>query len=730
MYFAIPNLKASVVSPVPEPWTLKTETPPPYADGKTAVVDFCNRVDTKHAMLSMVEGTTAEVRVTMEDNPPFRLHGIMADYDNPLPDNPVEYIKGHAPVEFMPNYLVRTASGNGRLVWEFETPILFSNRLHMKEFMKLLSRNLKLNKWLGGLETEALTNWVKYYELGQEWTAIDALAAIPRSHLELWFFQSATEIKFDTDKRINYKIPIEALAKEVEERFPGRWSGPFEIGARGVRFWDPTADNVTAAKVMPDGMLCYTGNKPFVSWKQLFGAAFVEQYEAASIGDIVENCAYDGREFWIQESEGVWMAWGKEDFAQELRTTHGRDSRRKPGQTASEVDVIENYIKRHRRVKAAFPFLFFPTGIIRHNDANYLNIARTKALPPAPPCTPERMTFADGRTHFPLIYRLLRNMFATGVEGEEEEGATQLTHLLAWLKYAYTNALERTPKPGQVIVLAGPAGKGKTFLSWRVISGLLGGHADGSGHLVQGERWTQRVIEQPVMTIDDGTALASYESLKAFTARLKRYAANPAMIFEEKYKAAGEVPWFGRIVVTCNLDAESLRILPDMDSTTMDKICLFKASDPILDFGDWQTNNATIRRELPFFARFMLDWPYPEETVAEEKRFGVRPYHHPDLLEEARQHGLGQLNDLLRGMLDSYFSTRPDQDYWIGTAAQLYADLSVTNPSATRDMKYASLAPQLGKMAKAGYNVRKVLDMETHQTTWHIARTLFGKGKK
>jgi len=45
----------------------------------------------------------------------------------------------------------------------------------------------------------------------------------------------------------------------------------------------------------------------------------------------------------------------------------------------------------------------------------------------------------------------------------------------------------------------------------------------------------------------------------------------------EKFKSSGEVPWFGRIIVTCNLDAESLRILPDMDLNTNDKISLFKA---------------------------------------------------------------------------------------------------------------------------------------------------------
>ena len=91
MFFSLPNLRASSVVEVAEPWALKTKTPPPYADGKEAVIEFCNKAATEHAMLSMFEGMSADVRVTMEDNPPFRMHGLLVDYDNPLPAEPAEY---------------------------------------------------------------------------------------------------------------------------------------------------------------------------------------------------------------------------------------------------------------------------------------------------------------------------------------------------------------------------------------------------------------------------------------------------------------------------------------------------------------------------------------------------------------------------------------------------------------------------------------------------------------
>lgn len=723
MFFSIPNLRSSVVSEVEEPWNLKTATPPPYEEGKEAVIEFCNRVSTQHAMLSMVEGMSPGVRVTMADNVPYKLHGLLVDYDNPLPENPIQYIKDHKPCEFMPTYLSTTSSGNGRLVWEFEKPILFSDTGHMKEFMKILAKSMRLNKWLGGLDTAALTNWVKYYELGRNWQAVDAMASVPLSHLELWYFKAAEERKFDDFKKIEYKIPIEDLAAEVEAHFPNRWSGPFVYGARGIRFWDSSADNDTAAVVMPEGMLCYTGDQAFVPWRQLFGAAFVEQYEADAISDIVTSSAYDGDKFWMKQPNGGWITVSKDDFSQEMRV-RGKDSRRKPGQTASEIDVIENHIKKHCKIVAALPFLFFPTGIIKHRRQNYLNTSTVEAMKPAPPVTKEPMKWSDGRKYFPFVHKLLGSMFAD----KEHEGTDQLVHLLAWLKYAYVHALARTPRIGQAIVIAGPPGKGKTFLSWKVISELLGGRSDASSHLVENDRWTERLLENPVMTIDDSSALTDRKSLREFTNKIKRYTANPEIMYEQKYAKTGEVPWLGRIVITCNLDAESLRILPDMDNSTQDKISLFKASDPVMEFADYDTNQRIIDKELPFFGRFLVDWPYPEDCVSEERRYGIKPYHHPDLFETSRQHGLGMLTEILNGFFTTYFN-QPNKKFeseYVGTAMQLYEDMRTVFPSLTKELSYRALAMQLGKMEKAQYNVYKERDIETSQDLWHIHRNLNG----
>lgn len=713
MFYSIANLRAIAVSEIPEPWNWKPASPPPY-DDKDAYVSWKMCFQTEHAFISGYEGITAEVRVS-DDNVPARLHALIVDYDGKLPDNPAKFVKEKPGGPFMPNYMVRTANGNGRLIWVFERPLLLVNKQQTKEFLKTAARQLRLDRWLPGLDTEAFANANQYYEIGRGWEPIKPGASIPAGILESWLVQSSAGLAFDESKQMAYTVPIESLAKETEERFPGRWKGPFILGARGVRFWDASADNETAAVVREDGMMCFTGGQAFVPWRQIFGAKFLQQFERDYVAGVIEDSVYDGREFWTRE-DGVWQSQCKADFTQSLRV-RGHTDKRSRNQTASEIDIIEHTIKRTRRISRALPFLFFPPEPLFYKGKYYLNTSKVKPIAPADPIPGRAMTFADGVQLFPLIHKLLCTMF---VEKENPEIVDEQLHgFLAWLKYFYVNSLNQTPKPGHVVVLAGPSGKGKTLLNRRIVGGLMGDSADASDHLVSGDQWTERILESPLMCVDDSMAVSDHKAMMQFTFRLKKYAANPEKVYNEKFKSSGEVPWFGRIIVTCNLDAESLRILPDMDLNTNDKISLFKASDHVIDFPDFESTAKAIKQQLPFFARFLLDWPLPPEWVGSE-RFGVKPYHHPELFDESREHGLGIVIELLHGFLKAFREAEPGRDHWSGTTTQLHQDLSVFAPDVIRDIKPVQLGMALGKLEKNGYNLLRWKDRVQRVSIWKI----------
>jgi len=713
MFYSIPNLRSHSAVELPKPWDYVPETPAPYDDRNEYIrwrADFA----TRHAFISGYEGISPGVRITKGDNPPFKLHAFVVDYDGKLPEKPDEHVKNKPAGEFLPNYVCKTGRGNGRLIWMLERPLLLASDKQIHAFLKIVKKAMNLDKWLSGLDTECFADATQYFDIGQEWLPVAPEARIPAANTELWLMKASHGLRFDTEKRLEYDIPVEEIAKEVEAQFPGRWNGAFVLGARGVRFWDPVADNPTGAVVGEEGMFCFTGDQAFVPWKQIFGAKFVEPFEASYVADIVHESAYDGRSYWL-DTGSHWQDWSKEDFSQELRC-RGYDGRKKTGKPASELDIIENMIKKDRRVFKALPFLFFPSGVISYHGKRYLNTSNVKPIAPSAPVAAGAMTWADGPKFFPFIHRLMTGMF----RGDEDD-ATQLTGFLAWLKYFYCNSLDGRPRPGHTLVLAGPTGKGKTLFSKAILGGLMGGQADGSRHLVDGSQWTEGIASAPVLRIDDSLAVADSRGLIKFSNRLKKYAANAEMAYEEKYKTAAMVPWFGRIIVTCNLDAESLRILPNMDMSTKDKISLFKASEEIMKFPEWGEVSRLVSKELPLLARFLVDWPLPEEWISEERRFGVRPFHHRELFEESRQQGLGTIIELLKGFLDEYKKgSVPGQEEWTGSAVQLYADLTAYSPDTAREFKSHGLAIFLGRLAKNGYGLYKERNTCTKLNHWHI----------
>jgi hypothetical protein len=713
MFFTIPNLRSSTVSELPKPWEFKPDTPPPY-DDRNAFIKWRADFGTRHAFISGYEGTSPLVRLTKTDNPVFKMHSLIVDYDGRLPDNAANHVASKPAGEYMPSYVVETAVG-GRLVWLFESPLLLASETQAKEFLKIANKMLRLKGWLPGLDTEALSKPEQYFEVGKAWHAINPDGFIPSANLELWLLKASTGMRFDNDKRLEYVTPIESVAEEVESRYPDRWAGTFALGARGVRFWDPNADNPSAAVVTEEGMICFTGDQAFVSWKQIFGAKFMEPFEASYVAGIVKDSAYDGRSFWLA-CNGRWEEWSKEDFSQELRC-RGYDGRKAQGKPASELDIIENMIKKDQRVGRALPFLFFKPGIIAYEGVRYLNTSTVTPAQPSPPVCEGNLLWTDGPIHFPFIHELMMSMF----RGEEDD-AEQMTGLLAWLRYFYYNSLEGTPCPGHAIVLAGPPGKGKTLFSKAVIGGLMGGHSDAQGHLVDGDKWTERVIDSPVMRIDDSLATSDVVGLRKFSNRIKKYTANAEMAYEEKYRKAGMVPWFGRIIITCNMDAESLRILPDMDMSTKDKISLFKASPAQMKFPDWQSIDKILAHEIPIFARFLVDWTIPEDWIAKEKRYGVVPFHHPELFEESQQHGVGPIIELLTGFMET-LQKDPDKNYWEGTATELHRDLHTYSAETIRAMSTTYLGMQLGKMQKNGFNLYKFKN-KARLNVWRISHQL------
>jgi hypothetical protein len=703
---------------VEKPWEIVSEAP--VIEDKKEFKAWCLGLATKHHFLSGFSGITPQIRVSYEsNNAPFKMSALIVDYDAATTEDRLLDLVANPVTEFVPAYAVITHSGYARLVWLFEADILLAAKAQIKEFLVQLSRRLALNKWLAGMDTGALSDPCRYYELGSKWIPLTPDYRIPASFLQLWLLEASSKINLDEGYSEN-KIPMEDIAEAVEAKYPGRWSGPFEEGRRGVRFWDLLAADKTGAVIMRNGVMAFSGEQAFMPWRTLLGDSFVNKYKADRTADVRTRVVFDGRDYWWRETdEGSWKTLDNTSLTRHLKVA-GFESRAMKRETSSEIERILDDVTFNCRVEKAMPFIHYPQGVITYDGNKFLNTATAKCMEPARDASVQ--TIGEAQKQIPFIWSLLKALFYDKGLGEGQE-YTQVYYLLAWLKRFYLGGLCHAPTQGQAVVVIGPVSIGKSLFTNAIIAPLVGGYSDATPYFIDDVTWTATLMNKPLMTIDDSKPVMSHAALIKFSASLKKVVANTRMIYNEKYKQTGEAPWFGRVIVLANADSNSLQIIPDMDMSNKDKLMLFKCSGTKLDFPERAEIDRTLSQELPVFARFLELWEPPESIMSGDRRFGVKAFHHHELFGEAMIAGAGGvLHEILYDFLAAYREQHPKDKSWEGTATTLYNDLSVFNNSSMRDFTQRGMATALGGLAgKQGYNIKHRLEGKTRRKLWTIA---------
>jgi len=567
-----------------------------------------------HYFISSFEGTLPNVRVD-STNPPVKIHNFLVDYDSFIDDNMVATYKKRVKGEHLPSWIVRTRGGGVRLVFEFEQPILYYNEKVMKKFYAIATEALKLKKIFPGLDP-AWCRHYEYFDIGVSWTKLDDYK-IPSHCLHYWLYQASNTVDWNYGENF---IPLDEIYKEIQRRFPGRWKGEFVEGARGIRFWDANADNPTAVVVRKNGLQCFTGTVPFISWSTLLGKDFIEKYREQSIGRIVSNIYYDGVDYYRKTEEG-WRSYDKSDLRLFLKTQYQISSRTREGEEASDLDRVINYINEHNRVDYAVPLVHFKDGVLELFGNKYLNIYNNKVL------QPEGDIKEWGR-NFPFISAYLENLFVS---------IDQLEAFLSWLKIFYEGAFTFKPRQGQVLVVSGGVGVGKTLLATKIVAPLVGGVADGTAFVLGETAFTASALSKPLILIDDAEPAENIHKYQKYTTMLKKLVANKALLYNQKFQKACNVVWIGRVMVLCNQDVVSLGVVPSLDVSTSDKMLFLKAVNQHLDFAfpDQYKLDETLTEELPYFASYLLNFNIPENLRDENSRYGIKCVLDEDLKSAA-----------------------------------------------------------------------------------------------
>lgn len=685
MLYTIKNLATQKVD-VGAPWEFIPNVPASILADKSAYKKWWCDIGADHCLFSAYVGGTEGIKVTKE-NPPVKLMGVVADYDCNIDPSHVAMLKSKQPSDYVPSWSSRTIGGGARLVWLFEKPVYLPNQTFTAEFSRQIKKRLKLTRQLAGFDEGAFGQWGQYYDVGMNWESLGG-APIPSVVLQHWAIEAGNSCRWNAPGMP--ELQMEVVRDLIEERFPGRWLNEVRVGTGGVRFWDPAADNPRGAVIRATGMQCFTGPVPFKSWEAIFGRSAVEAHHAQTTGAAVEGTFYDGAFYWRQGPNGEWLDWAKEDLAVAFKVDYGITTKGENGEP-SEMDRLFNHIRNHKRVAAAIPLVHSPSGMVVRDNTKLLNISTLKHMAPAP-----GDSFEWGKD-FPWVAQFLDGFFA------EKE---QQYHFMAWLQRFYRGAVTKSPTQGQAVIISGGPGIGKTLLSTRVVSQIVGGHADASDFLMGDSKFTSHILAMPLMTVDDTAPATDSIRQVRYSSMLKKVVANPTHTYEKKYHAASQVNWLGRVMVTCNMDPQSIMLLPNLDISIVDKVNIYRCADESrMVFPESDEVEKILKAELPFLCGWLLKWEKPS-IPAGTARFGIASFQDAQLHTRAIQSGPSSVFlEMIRLFLQEYKLLHPEEAYWEGSTSSLFSSISLNEGLRVlvSRMSTNQMAIYLGLLAARGY---------------------------
>lgn len=649
-FFACRNLTEKAFAEV-TPWEFSPAESPSekVRHDKIERQAFYHSPATVWQFYTAIEPANPNQRISKE-NPPLRLHGLVADYDVVIPDTRIDEVI--AEMKHPPAWVERSLGGKTRLVWPLVRPILLDGTKHaayvLQEAVAWLSLGL-----LPGLDEGAFTDPARLLCNGAVWRSTGK-PPIDDPELQAFVVKTAQSYNFSPAVSGN-KIPLDAVEAQIRKVFPSfGWPSDFILESQGPSWWVPGSTSPMSAIVKDEGMLTFSDHaeKPFYTWTDILGKDFTKEFADASISKATNDIWFDSKNWW-RRIKGVYKPCGEKEMNNHFKVACGMTDKK-------TIDEAFNHLFNECRVDGAAPFMFRPEGRIQYMGNPVLNIASARVLPPV-------------AGEYPFLAAFLPRLFLN------EE---QYIRWRAWFQYFYKSGLEQRPRPGQAIFMLGPPGIGKGFCSHEVVGKAMGGFTDASAFLVNGDTFGSENFHRPVLCIDDETPGGNAAVQERFGAMVKKAVANQEFKYHAKFQVPTMVEWSGRVIVTVNLDYASTRILIPMDNSNLDKICIFRCtSDESIKelFPERYELQSRMLSELPAYLYDLVNW-VPPDSVPRDGRFGYGSFHDPALLDQTHQTSRSApFKEILLEELTTFFKNSPEATEWRGNVTQLYR-LMLYNP--------------------------------------------------
>lgn len=684
-YYAQNLVEKSVTAGNPWDFVVTENITEQIRQDKDSRQEFYRNVNTQHCFYTALEGVNPNQRVS-KDNPPRLLSGFTGDYDIKIPKERVT--EAIAAMKIKPAYIEESLGRNPRLIWTFERPLMIDDYDFCVFILQRAKKFLRLDL-LPGLDEGAFETPTRLLCNGGKWE-LTGHGNVPEKDLQAFFVDCGQAFRFNSEAKID--VPLEVVEKALREKFPAMdWPGDFILGSQGPTFWVPNSTSPMSAIVKPDGMFTFSNSaeKPFYSWSDILGPDFLKDYSTDAIARSTTDIWWDEKNFWMRK-KGVYVPLQKDELTNYFEIDCGMPVETSKGKK-SMVKIALAHIFRENFVHNAAPYVFRPSGLIEYQGKRRLNTYNHRLIEPAG----EKSEWGEfGK--FPFLSLVLDNLL---------DPPEQLPRLLAWYKYYYNSGLTLNPMPGQMVLLMGGVGVGKTLTNREIFGRGVGGFVDASDFVIKGKEFNWHLFEVPHWCIDDDTISDSASAHAHVQAVFKKLVANKDFVCNQKFRNAGMTEWMGRILCTTNLDFVSTRIVGSLDNGTLDKISMFKcAKFSRTKFPERGALIKIIATELPYFLRWLVEWE-PPDFVTRDTRFGFASYQEPSLMEQAHQTSrIAPFKELLIEALLIYFTDKRDVTEWKGTVTQLQRLISMNplNDCVLRSLKLDQINRYLENVQREG----------------------------
>ena len=329
---------------------------------------------------------------------------------------------------------------------------------------------------------------------------------------------------------------------------------------------------------------------------------------------------FEGK-YYRRNNQNIFTSLTSRDAERELRY-HGFGNS-KAHNEASEIDVALRDIQFQNSVQGAGPLCGRQPGLVSENGFNFLVTRGPQLIEGYGQEAEERAK--------PLL-DLLKAVFGSNENPHFEE---QFLVFFGWLQRARKALMNPgSHLPGQMLLLVGPAGCGKSYLQSMITKMLGNRKADPSLWLQDKTSFNGNLWEAEHLIMSDSNLDPSGREKNTMRDKIKEIVANPTYPCHQKGREQMTLRAIWRMSLSANDDVVSANILPALENSTRDKLIYFMCYEsdgyfPAEDLRD--QHHQSILNALPAFLHLVDNFEIP--TRMRSERWGVRAWHHPKCVE-------------------------------------------------------------------------------------------------